>query len=111
MNLIWHIINILFFIIGSYLSIFSAFLFDAPESASNPFILSLFYSIISIPILSICGLVTGSYIFPLLIIFLFTGWIILLMASISSVPFTTIKYNDMKQIMNHMANRLQNKNK
>ena len=107
MNLIWHIVNIFFFLIGSYLSIFSAFLFDAPGSESNPFILSLFYSIISIPILSICGLVTGSYIFPLLILFLFTGWITLLVAAISSVPFTTIKYNDMKQLMNHIANRLQ----
>jgi hypothetical protein len=106
MNLLWHIINIFFFLIGCYLSIFSAFLFDAPDSTSNPYILSLFYSIISIPILSICGFITGNYIFPLLIILLFTGWITLLVAAISSVPFTTIKYNDMKHRIYQALNSL-----
>ena len=109
MNFIWHIVNLFFFVIGCYLSIFSAFIFDAPNSTSNPFNLFVFFSIISIPILSILGLITGNYIYPLITLGIFTGWIILLVYAISILPFTTIKYNNMKQFMNDLSNRFNKK--
>lgn len=106
MSWIWTIVSLFFFIIGCYLSIFSAFLFDAPESTSNPFILAFFYSIISIPLLSILGILTGESVYPILIIILFTGWTTLLTVAISSAPMTTIKYDDMKQVMKQTSNGL-----
>ena len=103
--MIWRIISVFFFIIGCYFSIFSAFLFDAPGSNVNPFTISLFLFIISIPILSICGIITGSYIYPTIIMILFLGGITLLLLAISSVPFTTIKQKGIKHIINDFVNR------
>jgi hypothetical protein len=106
MSWLWTIVSLFFFIIGCYLSIFSAFLFDAPESTSNPFILSLFYSIISIPLLSMIGILTGESVYPILVFILITGWITLLTVAIGSVSTFTIKYDDMKQFMKQTANGL-----
>lgn len=64
---IWRVISLVFFLMGCYLSIFSAFLFDAPGSESNLTIVSIFYIIVSIPIVSLVGIITGMYQFPLLV--------------------------------------------
>jgi hypothetical protein len=107
MSWIWTIVSLFFFFIGCYLTIFSAFLFDAPESTSNPFILSLFYSIISIPLLSMIGILTGDSVYPIIVFILIAGWTTLLLAAIGSVStFTISNEQGMKQIMKDTANGL-----
>jgi hypothetical protein len=75
---IWRVVSLFFFLIGCYFSIFSVFLFDAPGSESNPTILSIFYIIISIPLVSLAGIITGMYQFPLLVCIEIVSIIILL---------------------------------
>jgi hypothetical protein len=102
----WSILSLLCFIFGSYLSIFSAYLFDAPNSTSNPFTVGLFLIIISIPVISLAGILTGSSVYPLFVIIMFFTVVIFLLYAISSVPFTTIRQQDMKGVMRQLGEEM-----